>query len=106
MGKNGADFDDYLLAVFTHRFVICPEGNGMDTHRTWESLYMGAIPVELKNNNNRFYEDLPILLIDDWEELTEEFLKDKYNQMMGGSRSWNYDKLKMSYWKNLILSTK
>ncbi len=103
---NGENFDDYLQNLFTHKFVICPEGNGLDTHRTWEALYMGAIPIEIKNNNNRFYADLPILVIDDWEQLTEKFLEDWYYQMMCGIKVWNYDKLNFSYWEDKILNTR
>lgn len=28
-----------------HRFVLCPPGNGLDTHRYWEVLYWGSIPI-------------------------------------------------------------
>jgi hypothetical protein len=35
-GVNGYNIDNYLDNVYNHPFVICPEGNGMDTHRTWE----------------------------------------------------------------------
>ena len=31
-------------------FVLCPEGRGMDTHRLYETLYMGATPVLLRGN--------------------------------------------------------
>ena len=26
-------------------FVLCPQGNGIDTHRIWETLYCGSIPI-------------------------------------------------------------
>ncbi|NBQ42369.1 MAG: hypothetical protein EBU23_07500, partial [Mycobacteriaceae bacterium] len=35
----------FLRAVRNHKFVACPRGNGVDTHRTWEALYMGSIPI-------------------------------------------------------------
>ena len=38
--KNGYAFDKYLENLCMHKYVICPEGNGVDTHRLWESLYM------------------------------------------------------------------
>ena len=28
-----------------YRWVMCPRGNGVDTHRVWEALYRGAVPV-------------------------------------------------------------
>jgi hypothetical protein len=99
-GVNGMKFDSYIDNIYSHKFVICPEGNGMDTHRTWESLYMGAIPVEKRNLNNRFYTDLPILFVDDWEEITEPFLLSHLNRIENST--WNMEKLNFNYWKNRI----
>ncbi len=49
-------------------FVPSPAGNGLDCHRTWEALYLGAIPVVLKSE---FCGDTtwPVHLIDDWDEI-------------------------------------
>lgn len=101
-GNNGSEFDRYLENLYTHKFVICPEGNGMDTHRTWECLYLGTIPIEKRNINNQFYSDLPILLVDDWEEVTEEFLEAAFPMFQ--KQAWNRKKLTFEYWKNKILS--
>lgn len=30
--------------------VLCPRGNGVDTHRHWEALYRGAVPVVEKSS--------------------------------------------------------
>lgn len=38
-------FDSYLMDVAASKFVLSPRGNGLDSHRTWEALYMGAIPI-------------------------------------------------------------
>lgn len=42
---NGSNFDEYLVNLFNSKFCICPCGNGYDTHRIWEAIYLGAIPV-------------------------------------------------------------
>ena len=100
MLKNGNDFDRYLDNIYNHRFVICPEGNGTDTHRTWETLYMGSIPIEKKNINNQFYRDLPICFVNYWEEINEEFLESEYARIK--ERTWNMEMLDFDYWKNKI----
>ena len=101
MGSNGQGFDNYIDNVYNHPFVVCPEGNGIDTHRIWECLYMNTIPIVVKNINNLFYEDLPILFLNDWEEMEEKTL---YNAFMDMSRKeWNMDKLTFQYWKNEIV---
>ena len=74
-GYNGMDIAGYLDNVYNHMFMISPVGNGMDTHRLWETLYLNTIPIEKRNINNRFYIDLPICFIDSWTEITEKFWK-------------------------------
>jgi len=99
-GCNGHGFTEYINDVYNHKFVICPEGNGIDTHRTWETLYMNTIPIEKRNINNQFHTDLPICFVDDWEEVTEDFLNKEYERI--NNSVWNLDKLNFSYWKNKI----
>ena len=91
VGSNGQGFDTYIDNVYNHPFVVCPEGNGIDTHRVWECLYMNTIPIVLKNINNSFYEDLPILFLNDWEEMEEKTLYDAFMDM--SRKEWNMDKL-------------
>lgn len=100
-GANGSGFDIYLNNIYNHPFVVCPEGNGIDTHRVWECLYVGTIPVVAKNINNSFYEDLPILFLDSWEQMEEKFLYDSYMQIR--SKYWNLEKLEFEYWKDEIM---
>jgi hypothetical protein len=99
-GKNGQGIGNYIDNVYNHPFVICPEGHGMDTHRTWECLYLRTIPIEKRNINNQFYTDLPICFVDDWEEITEKFLFDEFKRM--AEVKWNLAKLNFDYWKQLI----
>lgn len=100
--NNGIEFESYLDNIYNHKFVICPQGNGIDTHRTWECLYLGTIPIEKRNINNRYWEGkLPICYVNDWSELTRDFLEKEYERIKG--QEWNLDMLKFSYWKNLIL---
>lgn len=91
----------FLEDVKSHKFVLCPRGNGIDTHRLWETLYMGSIPIVVKTIGLDEFTDLPILFIDKWEDVNEEFLIEKYNEII--SSSWNMDKLKFSYWRDQIL---
>lgn len=99
-GMNGQNIGNYLDNVYNHPFVVCPEGNGMDTHRMWECLYLRTIPIEKRNINNQFYTDLPICFVDSWDEVTEKFLFDEFKRM--SEVKWNIDKLNFDYWKKLI----
>jgi hypothetical protein len=100
-GRNGQNFDGYIDNIYHHKYVICPEGNGMDTHRTWETLYLGTIPIEKRNINNFFHEDMPILLVDEWEEITESLLREKWADFFCNR---NIKKLTFEYWKNKIVN--
>lgn len=99
-GLNGQNFDNYLDNIYNHKFIICPEGNGIDTHRKWETLYLNSIPIEKRSINNSFYDDLPICFIDDWNEITEDFLNSEYLRIT--NTKWDLRKLDMSYWINEI----
>jgi len=92
----------FLREIRNHTFVLCPRGNGVDTHRLWETLYMGSIPIVKKDIALKDFEDLPICFIDSWSEITPEFLEKERETIL--SKSWNKQKLKVSYWINKISS--
>lgn len=67
----------YLRRLGEHQFSACPRGNGIDTHRVWESLYLGAIPVVERTVLSEHWTScgLPMVLIDDWTEVTPDRLR-------------------------------
>ena len=94
---------DYIKDMKSHRFVLCPEGNGFDTHRTWEALYMGSIPiVKRRIFTEMFSRIMPILIVEDWKIITLDFLQEVYNKMK--QITWPYgDKyLDMTFWEDVI----
>jgi hypothetical protein len=101
-GKNGHHFEKYIDDVYHHRFVICPAGNGIDSVRLWETLYMGSIPIVKKSINTEFYEDLPICFVNDWEDITIDFLAHEVHRIL--TTVWNTEKLQFEYWKSKIKS--
>ena len=104
MGTNGQDFDDYLDNLYNHTFVVCPQGNGMDTHRFWEALYMGTIPIVKKDLNNRFYEELPVCFVDEWDQCTRNFLLHEWARIQPKQDIYWLRMLDFEYWKTQILS--
>lgn len=97
-------FAKYLDDLAHSKFVLSPRGNGLDCYRTWEALLVGTIPIVKKSTLDPLFDDLPVLLIDDWAEITEEFLKIKWNEMK--SRNYNLKKLYAPFWLDLISSYK
>lgn len=43
--KNQATLSTYLAKLKCYGFTMSPHGHGMDTHRVWEALYAGSIPI-------------------------------------------------------------
>ena len=58
----------YAQLVNEYRFVAIPRGNGADTHRFWEALYRGAIPVVKRSSWSSSLRNLeiPFIEVDDW----------------------------------------
>jgi hypothetical protein len=98
--KNGDRFDEYIDDIYNSKFVLCPNGNGIDTHRLWETLYLKTIPVVKKSINSSFYKELPICFVDNWNDINEIFLQNEYNRI--SNIDWNLEKLDIEYWKNKI----
>ena len=73
----------YFRELPTYKFVISPEGNGIDCHRHYEALMAGCIPiVEDCDNIREKYKGCPILYTKDYSEITESYLNEKYNEMI------------------------
>jgi hypothetical protein len=106
-GTNGSGFAEYIDNIYNHKFVVCPDGNGIDTHRLWETLYMGSIPIVKKSINSFFYTELPICFVVDWDEVTEDFLNNTYQEFLEkkATMSFNMNQLKFQYWKDKIWNT-
>jgi hypothetical protein len=92
----------FLKTIRNSMFVLCPRGYGIDTHRLWETLYMGSIPIVIRDPVFDEFHDLPILFIDEWTELTETFLRTEYTRIVNAT--WNLEKLKFGYWEQLIVN--
>lgn len=97
-GRNGENFDEYLDNIYNHNFVLCPDGNGIDTHRIWEVLYMGSIPVAKEGINIEFFAELPIVRTKKWSWIDDRL------QIFCPIDNEKYDMLSFTYWKNFILS--
>ena len=97
---------EYLNNILNYEAVLCPAGNGVDTHRLWEVLYMKRIPITVKIGNYKLYdlyEKLPILVLDNISELeNEKFIIDKINEIK--NRTYDLSLLDLDFWKNKILN--
>ncbi len=87
---------DYFIELASHKYAICPRGNGLDTHRIWECLYLNTIPIVIKSDFPNIT-NLPIIVLNDWSELNINKLNNEFiNQQLS--------KLTTTYYSNLIFS--
>jgi hypothetical protein len=96
--EHSISIQEQCQDIYDHKFVISPLGNGVDCGRNWLALYLGSFPVIPWHKNIEFYRDLPFVVYKDLEEVTEDFLNEKYDEIM--SKEYNLDKAKVSYWIN------
>jgi hypothetical protein len=95
-----SDFKNFIKELADHKFVLSPPGLGPDCYRVWECALVGSIPIVEHSYLDFMYEGLPVLFIDRWEEITEEFLEAKYTEMI--TKSYSPKRLDMGYWIDLI----
>lgn len=86
-----------------YAFVISPHGNGLDCHRTWEALILGCIPIVKTSAIDSLYDSLPVLIVNDWSEITESKLADTIQEYK--YRNFSYNRLHLDYWMDVISST-
>jgi hypothetical protein len=88
----------YVYGLKKHQFVISPAGNGLDSHGTWEALLAGCIPIVQHSDIDAVYEDLPVWLVNSWDEVTDEallrnakeFKMKKYNWKKNFAEGWRH----------------
>ncbi len=69
-------YADFLTELKDHKFMVCPQGHGMDCHRNWETLYMRRVPVmKISPYFTRLMAGFPVLFVDKWTDITQNLLE-------------------------------
>ena len=92
--------------LLSYSFIASPPGNGLDTHRTWEAMYLGCVPVVLRSYMTDFFESLglPIWVVDSYKDielLSEKQLAAKFEELRPRFQN---KALWFDYWKKQITS--
>lgn len=91
------DSNTYFCNLPKYKFVISPEGNGVDCHRHYEALMAGCIPIVEDNPITRYkYMGCPILYTSDYSEIDEAYLLQKYDEMI--HKEYDFSRLFLSYY--------
>jgi hypothetical protein len=65
---EGRSQTEYYEDMCHSKFVLCPEGTGIDTHRVYEALACGATPVVLHGPLDNLYSKLPVCILNSWTD--------------------------------------
>lgn len=97
--SNASCFLNYSW-IAQSKFTLCPEGNGLDSYRIWESLYLGAIPIvkNLKTYNHPEYLKMPLFKTNDMTEM--KVVPEELLQFNPGQVDLSF--LTRTYWNNKI----
>ena len=96
------DMGGYFNDLLTHKWVACPRGNGVDTHRFWEALYAGCIPLVDSSICSKSFKNLPVIYVDDWTSITLEWIEQETTKIIENMKLLDYSCLQVNYWKTLI----
>lgn len=86
--------NNYYKTLSQYTYVVCPKGLGIDTHRVWEALYLGVIPIVLSSSISSLYNELPVIQLKSWDEFSMERLRNT-TYFFG-------NKLRLGTWVNQI----
>jgi hypothetical protein len=81
-----------------YKWIISPHGNGLDCHRTYEAIALGCIPVVKSSTLDIMYKDMPIIILNDWNEISLELLKSKTEEALKKSK----ETITLDYWNNKV----
>ena len=98
--KDQVSLEEYKNDLQKYQFILCPWGNGIDTHRIWEALYSGSIPVIMEHKTFNNLNNLPIIFVKNYSEITSELLEKKLSEVKNNFK--HDDFLNVDYWiKNI-----
>ena len=97
--QNKTDQYTFWKKINDYSFIISPLGNGLDCHRTWEILILGSIPIVKTSVLDKIYEGLPVVIVNDWNDITLDNLVKWKKWVLNNKNNFIYDKLTTDYWK-------
>lgn len=115
-GAGGKEGLDRRLTFWRHlsqyKYSLAPAGFGLDTHRLWEILQMGSVPITVSSSLDSLYSQFPIVILDKWADLVDAKVfknhLDKIIKSYGADPVNTYvqHKLSMLYWIDVVRAQK
>lgn len=103
--SNKLNYAEYVNKCKQFKASLCPIGNGLDTHRFYEILLMHRIPIIIKKDNYKIYDELfksfPCIILDNISQLSDSDLENKIDEKLNVCFN---EMLFASYWKKFIMN--
>ncbi len=100
--EEGLAYPRFVLNLLDHQSTLCPDGNGFDTHRLYESLHLNRVGITFNSNQFKYlHHKFPVLLIEDINELSDEKEMTKRIKEINNTK-YDLNCLDVNYWINKI----
>lgn len=99
--ENKIEREETWKNMVKYKWIISPHGNGLDCHRTYEAIALGCIPVVKSSTLDIMYKHMPIIILNDWNEISLELLKSKTEEALKKSK----EIITLNYWINKVKSS-
>jgi len=84
-----------------YAFCLSPEGAGLDCHRTYEAIFLGSVPIIRKNCLSKMFSNLPIVLVDNYKDISRSFLSDQLGVIL--EKKYDFSSLMMATYSDSLL---
>jgi hypothetical protein len=98
--KHQVESDEMYRSIKKHIFCASPAGEGKDCLRTYETIILGSIPILSDCPELRHFEDLPVVYVKNWTDVSEFWCKDQLEKLK--YKKTSTDRIRMSYWNSHI----
>lgn len=93
--ENNVEPLEFYKKMASSKYVLSPEGTGIDCHRIYESIFFNSIPILNTSHLDDFYNNLPVIIVKNWNEVTYDFLNKNYKKYYNDLIHW---KMKHQHW--------
>lgn len=81
-------FPEFLNILRRSKYVACPMGFGIDTHRFFEAAYMKARPVVITSGMDPLYKKFGAVIVNDWTDPLPEWSEPDVPEEMFHTDFW------------------
>lgn len=102
------DINSYWDQLSKFKFTLVARGEAGDTRIIWEAIGLKSIPIMKHSPFDALYEGTPSVIVKNWEDVTEEFLKAKLEEVSTKIEqgSLSNEKAFFGYWADQINTVK